>query len=86
VLACWSIRNKLLLGVAMLLLIGALLAFSSFRGSYAYRHLARSISYRGDGTPAGLRDLLVRGRTPFHCQPRPPPDGPVGPRGQSPAG
>jgi two-component system, NtrC family, sensor kinase len=46
VLACWSIRNKLLLGVAMLLLIGALLAFSSFRGSYAYRHLARSISYR----------------------------------------
>lgn len=42
----WTIRNKLLLGVAMLFLIVALLAFSSFQGVYAYRHLARSISYR----------------------------------------
>ena len=45
-LARWSIRNKLLFGVAMLFLIVAILAFSSFRGGYAYRHLARSISYR----------------------------------------
>ena len=45
-LARWSIRQKLLLGVAMLFLIVAILAFSSFRGVYAYRHLARSISYR----------------------------------------
>jgi signal transduction histidine kinase len=41
----WLIRHKLLLGVAMLLLIVAILAFSSFRGVYAYRSLARSISH-----------------------------------------
>jgi signal transduction histidine kinase len=46
VLARWSIRRKLLLGVAILFAIVAILAFSSFRGVYAYRHLARSISYR----------------------------------------
>jgi two-component system, NtrC family, sensor kinase len=46
VLVRWSIRNKLLLGIAMLFLIVAILAFSSFRGGYAYRRLARSISYR----------------------------------------
>ncbi len=41
----WLIRHKLLLGAGMLLLIMALLAFSSFQGVYAYRELARSISY-----------------------------------------
>jgi len=41
-----SIRNKLWLGVAMLSLIVAALAFSSFSGVYSYRQLARSISYR----------------------------------------
>ncbi len=41
----WLIRHKLLLGSGMLLLIMALLAFSSFQGVYAYRRLARSISY-----------------------------------------
>lgn len=41
----WLIRHKLFLGAGMLLLIMALLAFSSFQGVYAYRELARSISY-----------------------------------------
>jgi two-component system, NtrC family, sensor kinase len=41
----WLIRHKLLLGLAMLLLIVAILAFSSFGGVYAYRALARSISH-----------------------------------------
>jgi CHASE3 domain sensor protein len=41
----WLIRHKLLLGLAMLLLIVAILAFSSFCGVYAYRALARSISH-----------------------------------------
>lgn len=45
-LSRWTIRNKLLFGVALLFLIVAILAFSSFRGVYAYRHLARSISYQ----------------------------------------
>jgi signal transduction histidine kinase len=40
----WSIRNKLLLGIAMLFFIVAILSFSSFQGVYAYRWLARSIS------------------------------------------
>ena len=39
-----SIRVKMLLGVAMLFLIMAILAFSSFRGVYSYRWLARNIS------------------------------------------
>jgi signal transduction histidine kinase len=39
-----SIRGKMLLGVAMLFLIMVILAFSSFRGVYSYRWLARSIS------------------------------------------
>ena len=41
----WLIRHKLFLGLAMLMLIVAILAFSSFRGVYAYRALARSISH-----------------------------------------
>ncbi len=41
----WLIRDKLLLGIAMLMLIVSILAFSSFRGVYAYRALARSISH-----------------------------------------
>jgi signal transduction histidine kinase len=41
----WLIRHKLLLGLAMLLLIVAILAISSFCGVYAYRALARSISH-----------------------------------------
>ncbi len=43
-LSRFSIRRKLLLGIAMLFLIMAVLAFSSFRGVYAFRWLARSIS------------------------------------------
>ncbi len=41
-----SIRKNLRLGVAMLSLIVAALAFSSFSGVYSYRRLARSISHR----------------------------------------
>lgn len=44
-LSRWPIRKKLLLGVAILFLIVGILAFSSFRGVYAYRQLARSISH-----------------------------------------
>ena len=42
----WSIRNKLRLGVAMLLLIVGILATIGLCGSYSYRWLARSISYQ----------------------------------------
>lgn len=42
----WSIRKKLWLSGAMLLVGVALLTFSSFRGVYAYRWLARNISYQ----------------------------------------
>jgi len=40
----WSIRTKLWLSGAMLFLGVAMLTFSSFRGVYAYRWLAKSIS------------------------------------------
>jgi len=46
VLSHWSIRYKLLLGTAILCLIIAILAFSSFRGVYAYRELVKGISQR----------------------------------------
>ncbi len=42
----WSIRNKLRLGVAVLLLIVGILATIGLSGSYSYRWLARSISYQ----------------------------------------
>ncbi len=45
-LSRWSIRKKLWLSSAMLFLGVAMLTFSSFRGVYAYRWLARSISYQ----------------------------------------
>jgi hypothetical protein len=51
VLARWRIRYKLLVGVVMLLLIVAMLAFSSFQGVYSYRGLARSISNRAAELP-----------------------------------
>ncbi|MBW3597686.1 MAG: HAMP domain-containing histidine kinase [Planctomycetes bacterium] len=50
-LARWRIRYKLLVGVVMLLLIVAMLAFSSFQGVYSYRGLARSISNRAAELP-----------------------------------
>ena len=52
------VRYKLLLGTSMLLLIVAALAFSSFRGVYAYRELARSISLRATELP--LAEELTR--------------------------
>ncbi len=45
-LSRWPIRYKLLLGMAMLLLIVAILSFSSFKGVYAYRQVVRAISCR----------------------------------------
>jgi signal transduction histidine kinase len=45
-LSRWSIRKKLWLSGAMLCVGVAILAVSSFRGVYAYRWLARSISYQ----------------------------------------
>ena len=45
-LSDWPIRYKLLLGMAILCLIIGTLAFSSFRGVYAYRELVRGISQR----------------------------------------
>ncbi len=45
-LSRWSIRKKLWLGGAMLCVGVAILTISSFRGVYAYRWLARNISYQ----------------------------------------
>ena len=45
-LSRWPIRNKLLVGIGLLVVIVGALAFSGFRGVYAYRSLAKSISHR----------------------------------------
>jgi len=42
---------SLVLGIAMLLVIVAILAFSSFKGAYAYRRFARSVSRRAAELP-----------------------------------
>ena len=45
-LSRWPIRNKLFLGIALLLVILLTMSISSFQGTYAYRELVRSISSR----------------------------------------
>ncbi len=50
-LSRWPIRYKLLFGVAVLFLTMAILSFSSFRGAYSYRQLARSIRVRASELP-----------------------------------
>jgi two-component system, NtrC family, sensor kinase len=51
VLSRWPIRNKLLLGIALLLVIVLTMTISSFQGTYAYRNLVRSISSRATELP-----------------------------------
>lgn len=50
-LSRWPIRNKLLLGIALLLVIVLTLSISSFQGTYAFRELARSVSSRATELP-----------------------------------
>jgi two-component system NtrC family sensor kinase len=50
-LSKWPIRNKLLIGIALLLVIVATLSGSGFRGVYAYRSLVRSLSGRATELP-----------------------------------
>ncbi len=44
VLSRWPIRNKLLLGIALLVVILSTISTSSFQGTYSYRGLVRSLS------------------------------------------
>ena len=55
----WPIRKKLLLGISLLVLIVSTLAFSGFRGVYAYRGLVRSMRHRIEERPLA-RDLARR--------------------------
>src|SRR4029079_16397362 len=50
-LARWPIRNKLLVGIGLLLVIVATLAASGFQGVYAYRSLVKSVSNRATEWP-----------------------------------
>ena len=45
-LSRWPIRNKLIVGIALLVVILLTMSISSFQGTYAYRELVRSISSR----------------------------------------
>ncbi len=76
-LSRWPIRNKLLSGIALLLVIMFTMSISSFGGAYAYRELVRSISSRAHELPPAtalseqvsnlrvfLADLEVFGRYP----------------------
>ena len=55
----WPIRKKLLLGISLLVLIVSTLAFSGFRGVYAYRGLVRSMRHRIEERPLA-RELTGR--------------------------
>ncbi len=46
-----GIATVFVIGIILLLTIMAILAFSSFRGAYAYRGLARSVSRRAAELP-----------------------------------
>lgn len=50
-LARWPIRNKMLVGLALVLVIVGVLSISGFRGSYAYRELVRIVSWRVSELP-----------------------------------
>ncbi|MBX7168340.1 MAG: HAMP domain-containing protein [Pirellulales bacterium] len=50
-LSRWPIRNKLLLGLALLLVIVSVLSGSSFIGIYAYRDLVKTINHRVSELP-----------------------------------
>ena len=54
-LSRWPIRYKLLFGVAMLILIVAVLSFSGFRGVYSFKELAKSIRVRAAELPLSQR-------------------------------
>ncbi|MEC9097330.1 MAG: ATP-binding protein, partial [Planctomycetota bacterium] len=47
----WTIRNKVIVCLALLMTIIGTLAFSGFQGVYSYRRLARSISKRAEELP-----------------------------------
>jgi two-component system NtrC family sensor kinase len=51
VLSKWPIRNKLLTGIGLLIVIVAALSWSGLHGVYAYRHAARSFRGRADEMP-----------------------------------
>jgi signal transduction histidine kinase len=50
-LSRWRIRNKLLVGIALLLVIVVTLSVSGLRGVYAYRGLVKSLRARADELP-----------------------------------
>ncbi len=54
-LSRWPIRNKLLLGIALLLVIVSTMAASSFQGTYAYRELVRTLSSRATELPPATK-------------------------------
>ena len=54
----WPIRNKLLFGIALLLVIVGTLSAGGFQAVYAYRSLVRSLSSRSSELP--LATLNVR--------------------------
>ena len=53
--ARWPIRNKLLIGIALLSVMFMVLAGSSIVGLYSYRETARTLSARGTEVPAAMR-------------------------------
>ncbi len=67
----WSIRNKLLVCIALLCAVIATLSYSAFSGVYAYRQITRSITHRAAELPlasemaqhvSDLRETLGRTR------------------------
>ncbi|MDZ4817865.1 MAG: HAMP domain-containing sensor histidine kinase [Planctomycetota bacterium] len=48
-LARWPIRNKLLIGIGLLLIMVSILSISGFCGAYAYRGLVKSLRGRAEG-------------------------------------
>ncbi len=50
----WPIRRKLLFCIALLLIAVTILSINGFRGVYAFRRLARSVSRRATELPLSI--------------------------------
>lgn len=71
----WTIRKKMLVGIAAIAIPLLLLTYSSFSGAYSYRGLATAISFRAAEFPLStevtesIEELRFRSRALLHTSP-----------------
>jgi len=84
-LSKWPIRNKLLAGLVLLLVIVATLSWSGFHGLYAYRELVKSLGRRAKELPLAAEFSLLVSDLRLSLNQSRPPSWPAAPDGETPA-